>query len=24
MEELEIETIKSQLEAAKWPEFGSR
>jgi hypothetical protein len=23
MEELEIETIKSQLEAAKWPEFGS-
>jgi hypothetical protein len=24
MEQLEIETIKSQLEAAKWPEFGSQ
>jgi hypothetical protein len=23
MEELEIETIKSQLEAARWPDFGS-
>lgn len=24
MEELEIDTIKGQLEAAKWPEFGSQ
>ena len=24
MEELEIETIKGQLEAAKWPDFGSQ